>query len=118
MLYPVFKDPTAAAGEKYGFINSQGELIVAPIYYLLGRFSEGRCSVEKFPEDEDRIQEYIDPKGRRVISPTRLHGYINSSGQEIIAVKHTSFCSSFSGGLAQYADANEQVGFIDQWGGI
>jgi hypothetical protein len=110
MLYPVVKD------QKYGFINPQGELLVEPIYELVGRFSEDRCIVEKLPADEDRIQEYINSSGQEVISPTRLQGYINSSGQEIIAVKHTPFCSSFSEGLAQYADPIEQLGFIDQWG--
>ena len=110
MLYPVVNE------QKYGFINSQGELLVEPIYDLVGRFSEDRCIVEKFPADEDSFQEYIDSSGQEVISPTRLQGYINSSGQEIIALKHTLFCSSFSEGLAQYADAIGQVGFIDQWG--
>ena len=110
MLYPVVKE------QKYGFINSQGELLVEPIYDFVGGFSEDRCIVEKFPADEDRIQEYINSSGQEVISPTRLQGYINSSGQEIIALKHTPFCSSFSEGLAQYADAIEQLGFIDQWG--
>jgi hypothetical protein len=110
MLYPVVKE------QKYGFINPQGELLVEPIYDFVGGFSEDRCIVEKFPADEDRIQEYINSSGQEVISPTRLQGYINSSGQEIIALKHTPFCSSFSEGLAQYADAIEQLGFIDQWG--
>jgi len=109
MLYPVVKE------QKYGFINSQGELVVEPSYDLVGRFSEDRCSVEKFLAD-DSIQKYIDYRGRQVVCPTRLQGYINSNGQEIIPLKHTLFCSSFSEGLAQYADAIGQLGFIDQWG--
>jgi len=110
MLYPVVKE------QKYGFINPQGELLVEPIYDFVGDFSEDRWIVEKNPADEDRIQEYIDSRGRQVVSATRLQGYINSNGQEIIALKHTPFCSSFSEGLAQYADAIGQLGFIDQWG--
>ncbi|MBD2770326.1 WG repeat-containing protein [Hymenobacter sp. BT664] len=110
MLYPVVKE------EKYGFINSRGELLVEPIYDLVGRFSEDRCIVEKFPAEGDRLQEYVDYRGQEVVSPTRLQGYIDSSGQEVIALKHTPFCSSFSEGLAQYADAIGQLGFIDQWG--
>jgi hypothetical protein len=109
MLYPVVKE------QKYGFINSQGELVVEPSYDLVGRFSEDRCSVEKFLAD-DSIQKYIDYRGRQVVCPTRLQGYINSNGQEIIPLKHTLFCSSFSEGLAQYADAIGQLGCIDQWG--
>lgn len=109
MLYPVVNEL------KYGFINSQVELVVEPSYDLVGRFSEDRCSVEKRPADYT-IQEYIDSRGREVVCSTRFRGYINSNGQEIIPLKHTLFCSSFSEGLAQYADAIEQLGFIDQWG--
>ncbi|MBD1934453.1 MULTISPECIES: WG repeat-containing protein [Cyanophyceae] len=110
MLYPVVKDL------KYGFINSDGELIVEPIYDLVGRFSEDRCIVEISTDIESSIQKYINSDGQEIISPTRLQGYINSSGQEIIPLRHTPFCSSFSEGLAQYADISEKVGFIDQAG--
>lgn len=110
MLYPIVKEL------KYGFINSDGKLIVEPVYDLVGRFSKDRCRVEISTDIEPSIQKYINSDGQETISPTRLQGYINSNGQEIIPLRHTPFCSSFSEGLAQYADISEKVGFINQAG--
>jgi hypothetical protein len=110
MLYPVVKN------FKYGFINADGELIVEPIYDLVGRFSENRCIVEISTDIQPRIQKYINSDGKEIIAPTRLQGYINSKGQEIIPLKHTPFCAYFSEGFAQYADISEKVGFINQGG--
>ena len=45
-----------------------------------------------------------------------LKGYINSKGEEIIPLKPSYFCSSFSEGLAQFKIKNEKVGFIDKSG--
>lgn len=96
MLYPVVRS------DKYGFIDSKGELIVEPTYNLVGRFTEDRCIVEKF----DEINLEFD----------RLQGYINSHGEEIIPLISCQFCTSFSEGLAQFEVVNGKVGFIDRWG--
>ncbi len=76
MLYTVYKPREDRFG---GFINSQGELIVEPIYNLVGHFSEDRCGVEK---DERRTGRY--------------QGYIDSTGQEIIPMKKVKYTSNFS----------------------
>ncbi|MBD2504556.1 WG repeat-containing protein [Anabaena azotica] len=96
MLYPVVKS------DKYGFINSQGEVIVEPTYDLVGRFAEDRCIVEK----NDVLN----------LEHDRLQVYINSSGKEIIPLKPCCFCTSFSQGLAQFEVVNGKVGFIDTEG--
>ena len=94
MLYPILKN------YKYGFINSEGEVIVKPIYSYIGCFSEDRCVVGKSEESR------------------RLRGYIDSTGEIIIPLRHISYFSDFSEGLAQYAYFKEKVGFIDRWGNV
>ena len=102
MLYPVSKIYPVLKKMKWGFINSQGELIVKPIYDLVGPFVEDRCVVEKFNDSN--------------LENSRLQGYINSKGEEIIPLKPSYFCLSFSEGLAQFKIKNEKVGFIDKLG--
>ena len=94
MLYPITKN------YKYGFTNAKGEIVVEPIYDLIGRFSEDRCRVEQ-SEDIDRYQ-----------------GCINSNGEVVVPLEKRWYLSDFSGGLAYYARYGEKVGFIDRWGEV
>ena len=101
MLYPVakkFKKMT------WGFINSQGELIVKPTYDLVGPFVEDRCGVTNFNDSNLENQ--------------TLDGYINSKGEEIIPLQSSYSYSSFSEGLAECQTKNGKVGFIDKLGNL
>ena len=93
ILYPIIKEG------KYGFVNMQGELVVSPKYDLVGRFVENRCSVEVFQDDF-----------------TKLIGYIDSSGQEVIPLRPAKYSSSFSEGLAQISGDLKKLGYIDKNG--
>lgn len=94
MLYPIVKDDLC------GFINSEGEIVVEPIYDFVGHFSEELCVVEKYVEDERHI------------------GYIDSTGELVIPLRHIAYCSDFSEGLAPYDDdwEKDKVGFINRSG--
>ena len=85
---------------RYGFANAQGEIVINPIYDLVGSFSEDRCVLQK---DED-IDSYL--------------GAIDSTGKIVIPLEQRDYFSDFSEGLAYHGYSGEKVGFIDRWGEV
>nr|WP_162463254.1 WG repeat-containing protein [Paenibacillus psychroresistens] len=81
-------------GEKWGFIDHTGKLIIQPQFSWTGQFSEGLVSV------------YTDDKW----------GFMNSSGEMAIAPKY-EFASDFSEGLAMI-QMDRKRGYINNKGEI
>ncbi len=78
---------------KYGYKDSTGKEIVAPIYDLAYPLNEGMAAVRKGGK----------------------YGYLNDSGKEIVAPKY-DFTWHFIGGYATVKSGNS-YGFIDKNGG-
>jgi hypothetical protein len=81
-------------GEKWGFINKNGEEIIAPQYKKTGRFSEGKCVVE-------------NSEGKM--------GFINRTGELIINYQFDKILERFINGRAIVLLDNK-VGVIDTKG--
>ncbi len=111
---------------KYGFINSEGTLVIDPVYDFVEPFAEGMAVVGK-----DGKSGYVTKTGDEVIPPfyqeaENFHnnlavvgdqnkfGVIDRNGQMIIPLKYTEL-SDFSEGLAA-ATENDLFGYIDRDG--
>ncbi|MFN0140403.1 MAG: WG repeat-containing protein [Pyrinomonadaceae bacterium] len=88
-------------GNKCGYINQQGEIVVAPQFDLCRQFDEGMAGV----------------------SISKKSGYINEKGQIVIPLKFEGFFpESFSEGLAPIKLRNESggldLGYVDKSGNL
>ena len=87
-------------GEKYGFIDKQGRMVINPQFDMALNFSEGLACVG------------VDEK-------TRKHGFIDKQGRMVINPQF-DWADSFSEGLAQVGFGNDlkasKWGFIDKQG--
>ncbi len=90
MLHVLLKDG------RFGFADSDGNIIIPCIYNLAWMFSEGLASVQ------DDIGKW---------------GFIDTKGEIIIPCKY-EFASFFSEGLAWVEDGSNKFGFIDKSGNI
>lgn len=79
-------------GDKWGFRNQKGEVIIQPAYDEVGHFSEGLACVEK----NEKI------------------GYIDKQGNVVIDIAFDTACS-FSDGLA-CVTKDDKTGYIDKEG--
>ena len=70
---------TPADSDKNGFINTQGKVIVKPIWDQTMPFSEGRAAVAK-GDYENAKWGFIDTSGNVVIEPKYDHAYIDPMG--------------------------------------
>jgi len=81
---------------KIGFLNTQGQMVIAPKYVEEGGFSEGYCSV-------------AIEKGNKW-----LYGFIDKTGKEVVpCIYDQNGTSSFSDGLARTRLPNRMIGFIN-----
>ncbi len=114
------------SGEKYGYANTKGEIIVNPTYDDANSFSEGYaavCSNEKYG--------FIDEKGKLVINCQYDHAYsfsegfsvvqigekygaINNKGEYVVNPKYDDL-RWFSEGYAAFS-SNGKYGFVDTKG--
>jgi hypothetical protein len=114
--------------DKYGLINSKGEIIVAPKWdYILGE------SENFYPVALNDLWGYIDRKGNVRIKPQYLdvdffyeglacvgnsnqkYGFINKKGDTIIDFNYDESFGSFSRGLADVT-INDSCGYINKNG--
>lgn len=115
---------------KFGYINSNGKLVVKYVYEGGEEFSGGFGAVKK-----NGLWGYIDEKGKEAIKPKYtnagkfsegiapasnsdgLYGYVDASGNTVIDYKYT-WAGVFSEGLAlaQDSGAGLRFGYIDRTG--
>ena len=117
------------AGRKYGYIDRNGKVVIAPEYDEARAFSEGLGCVSK-----PGGTRYIDRTGRVVIAPNRLSGtsfheglagaarfgthkwgYIDRSGKFAIRPQFDDVPYRFSEGLAA-VKVGRRYGYIDRRG--
>ena len=121
-------------GEKWGFIDKTGKLVIPPQFEKAGGFSEGLAPVQRGEK-----WGFIDRTGKMVIEPQfgwpsqepfteglaavsvdkKLFGYIDKTGKMVIPPKYYR-AVWFSEGLAAVQTGEEEgsstVGFIDKTG--
>jgi hypothetical protein len=83
-------------GGPYGYVNQKGEVVIAPIFEIAGRFAENGLAVVKYRDK---------------------YGFINEIGEWAIPAKFEKLEPFSSNGLA-LAGANPQVIKIEGMGGI
>jgi hypothetical protein len=134
VLFPIIK------GELWGYIDSSGEVVVAPKYHRASQFYDGLGLVQTVEPENKKF--FIDTKGDLAfevkanwltVKPfheglarvrdkeTRLYGYIDLTGKIVIPFKYSS-ANDFSEGLAKVeikdAEKNHTYGFIDKKGNV
>lgn len=114
------------SGEKYGYANTKGEIIVNPTYDDANSFSEGYaavCSNEKygFIDEKGKLvincqydNAYSFSEGFSVVQIGEKYGAINNKGEYVVDPKYDDLCS-FSEGYAVFS-SNEKYGFVDAKG--
>jgi hypothetical protein len=107
--------------KKWGYINKKGESIVGFIYDEAYEFSNGLARVGRIVDFERvGIIDYtiMDYSGEEVL-PILKYGYIDKTGNNVIAFKYGDNSQPFWKGLAkvtQFANENIYAGFIDKYG--
>ena len=89
IIYPIRKDG------KYGYINSQGKMVIHPQYEIANNYKEDRALV------------MLNGK----------YGFINKKGEYIIQPKF-SYLAEFSEGLALFGTKDNKYGYINPEGKI
>jgi hypothetical protein len=89
---------------KYGYMNSKGELAISLNYDNAEDFKEGLAAVSTGGQWDEDTSEYIDGKW----------GFIDKTGKIVIPLIYDKVCS-FSEGLAAVAK-DGKLGFIDKTG--
>ena len=115
-------------GDKYGYMDSSGKEIVAPIYdYVTTEFSEGLAYVRlngKYgfvdrtgklvvPVVYDFASRFTD--GLAAVKQAGMAGYIDKKGAVVLPLKWTT-AADFQGGVAMVVDTAKRTYFIDKNG--
>ena len=135
-----FSDGMASVfdGRGWGFINTEGELVIPCEYESAaeqnpGGFSEGLAAVVIVPERD--LFGYIDKTGKQVFPnlyfadtqfseglawvfdrESQRYGYIDKTGKLVIKLEQNWNGDSFSEGLALVCMGGNKLGFIDKTG--
>lgn len=120
-----------ASGEKHGFINSSGEVVISPQYDIVDDFMEGYAIVANdnpASQDGDYLYGAIDTQGNLIVpiqynymsrfreGMARVsdkafgrgkYGFVNTSGNLIVPIQYTKAYSFFDG-LAVVAVKDER----------
>jgi hypothetical protein len=91
-------------GEKFGYLDLTGKVVIEPVYDAARDFSEGFATVSKLSKPDAHgtrslVSMVIDKNGKKVNFPY-------------------AEVSSFSDGLATFVSKNGKVGFIDKTGKV
>lgn len=125
-------------GERWGYLNNQGQTIIPFIYSHGESFSEGLAAVAvNQSEDEDSKYGFIDKSGKPVIPfiydslssfseglatarkgdyDTGKYGVIDKTGKTVVPFKYEGYIAPFSEGLAAVITKDDKHGFIDRSG--
>lgn len=117
------------AGNKWGFVNKNGQWVIPAKYDNAANFRSGLASVYNAPDDY-----FINPQGKAVYPPLfdewlydpgdgtciafkkeGKYGFADSTGRVIIQPQY-KMAYSFSEGLAYVTDDNHGTGFINMQG--
>ena len=112
--------------EKYGFINSNGDMVIKPQFDDASCFSEGLAYVEKngkygyidktgklvIPYKFDDANDFSE--GLAVVEIDEEYGYIDKSGKLVIPCKY-DYAFDFSEDLAR-VKKDDKIGFINKSG--
>jgi hypothetical protein len=98
----VFSENLLAVGnaQGFGFINTQGRVVIPPQFRVVYPFSEGLALAEKKPGGSGGSFGFIDKTGKFVIPPNLL------------------VPSAFSQGLAPFCSGENACGYIDKSGKV
>lgn len=113
-------------GDQFGFINTDGVLLIPPVYEQVSNFSEGLAVVEKngkfgvidkynqvrIPFKFDAISDFIS--GRAIVELDGLQGMIHRNGGYVFECKFDDM-GNLSNGLI-YASDGEKFGYFDVTG--
>lgn len=128
--------------QKYGFIDSKGNIVIEPIYKQASVFSEGLAAIQQINSSGEAVYGYINAKGEIIIQPQyktvsdfkdgvawvkkdpnlRNQGmFINKKGEIIYEVpfyiKNSPIFFEFNDGLMP-VNINNKWGYIDRTGEI
>ncbi len=119
-------------GEKSGFIDKTGKIVIEPAFDLVSEFSEGLCGVMVVDDMENERWGFIDKTGKVVVKPfysfirdgfkeglapvkfNGRWGVIIKTGKLVVDYKFEEI-GSFSEGLCM-ASTEDKTGFIDKTG--
>jgi TPR repeat protein len=116
-------------GDKYGFIDKHGKLVVSVKYdYIYSEDEDGWRKVEvngKYGFINGKGKEIIKPKydyiysleenGWRKVELKDKYGFVNSSGKEVVAVKYDYIYSEDDNGWRK-VEINDKKGYINDSG--
>ena len=114
-------------GDKWGYINTKGKMVIAPQFDFAHDFYEGLAGVEI-----DKKWGYIDKTGKMVIAPQsgfglafsegrarvcvdHKWGFIDKTGKMVVAPQYDQ-AFDFAGGLAFVSNEKWKWGYIDPAG--
>ncbi len=123
-MFPILKDG------KWGFIDKQGDVVIAPTFALVGKLSEGLISA-RFGSSSGGKDGYVNAKGEIVIPPEfdgsgdfscglasiitgDKYGYINRKGKIVVKPQFEQG-NAFFEGLARVR-INGKYGYINREG--
>jgi hypothetical protein len=120
-------------GEKWGFRDMAGKVVIAPQYEWISTFSEGlaavkidgRCTyIDKtgkyaIAERYNSTDQFSDGLGRVLLSdkPTMQYAFIDKTGKQVFAVPEYDDVTAFSESLCR-VKRNGKWGFIDKTGSL
>lgn len=116
-LYP-FSEGLAAVkkNDKFGFINTKGELVIPCQYQYAGSFKDGLACVVK--DEEDNNISFIDAKGKMLHTkyPFNSYYYLGATGQTYIgsAISFTNGVCEIKYTLGDNISEEPQTVFIDK----
>ena len=116
-LYP-FSEGLAAVkkNDKFGFINTKGELVIPCQYQYAGSFKDGLACVVK--DEEDNNISFIDAKGKMLHTkyPFNSYYYLGATGQTYIgsAISFTNGACEIKYTLGDNIGEEPQTVFIDK----
>jgi len=100
-------------GDKWGYIDKSGALVIPAIYYDVGPFSDGLAAAEPMDSGTERT---CVTSATSSYSFRRAYGYIDKTGRMVIPPSY-QYADPFTGGLAHVSTC-DKASFIDKSGRV